>query len=1279
MGSVLAYLTAIIVAILTAALAVPHFVDWNRYRGVFEVQAAHVFGRAVKIDGDVDLKILPTPFIKMRGVRVADERGSFQRPFAEADRFDMYLSLPSLLSGSVEARRIEMDQPVLRLTVDELGEGSWQGVGPHNFNLPIREFLLNEVEIKDGMLEFRRGRGNTPSRIDRISGTLVADGLTGPFRFVGSSAIAGDQREIRLATGKADRSGFHLKGSIRATTGASIYHLDGDVSGLDGALKYTGPIVARLALDRAAREATANSSIDAMPGKVVELRASSDITLENMKLENIAFTLTQNARPQSLSGSAYASWTDKPRLDVAVDAPYIDIDQLLRMSNADKVAEKGDKEDAPPPPTTPVMALAALPEVFSGWPFAPQDGSVKAKIQQASLGGELVEGLSFEASRGAGGWKIDKLVGKLPGDTDVNISGTLPAGKQLALAGNFQLSGKNLPRLLRWAAPSLGAVDAGDAPRFSLNGGVTLGAGKIIFKDAKGQLGDSSFSGDLTYDYGEASQLQLSLTSERLDLRNVFGGRDPMAAQHNEAGSWTAKTENAPPAKASLADVAASVFKARSTQVSVRIAQLQLPSLEARDVRSAFRYEGGTLDIRELNFASTDGLTIKADGRITDVERKPNGAVNLAINAPTPQSVANLTRLMGLDSVGAVARRRMDALAPLKLTGNLSANRQSRELQVTFAGNAASSELSINGKLDGDFTDLSDAKLNVTGVFGNEDGRRLIAQLAPEVPIDNATTTSGPGALNVTASGDFKTGLTTRIDLRTPDATGRFDGRIAPLATPWTLEGDLSLRASQASTALSMLRISPGGVPVTGALVLEAGITKRANKYQVSNLDLRIGGETISGSVKVDVSGAQPVAEVDIEAGAVMLPKLAAYLVDWDHKDITSQVAEATGGPTNWANQAFSFRAFEAIAGTLKLRAASIALSEGITLSKAQLQANLKDGALSVTALDGSVYGGTFSGTGTLKSERGRLVLDASIAVAKADVAKIAVGSDGKALVKGKGDLELTLEGEGLSPRGLIAVSTGKGQLRLQQSTITGLSPSGLRDAADTYLTEDIPQKDKLTPRVSTDLRKGNLTITPLTLPLAVKDGVIQAQSTAVEGLDYVAKVGAMVDLASLRLDSEWEIAYTGKTKSGEKLPPVRIVFAGPVASIGKLPPQVNLERYEQFLSMRRMELDVDRLEKLGQRPKSGAVKPRPTTGAQPSAPPSSTQATPPEQTGSAQGDQRWSTGTEATEQPEPQSVPSSDDPDFEARIRKTLRSSEGKRGSRSGGTGDDAAIGGIQ
>lgn len=1191
LARLLAALTMLIVAAVAAALVVPRLIDWNDYRTTFEAEATKIFGRAVRIEGNINLVILPTPTLNMRGVRVADEMGSFTRPFAEVESFDMVLSLRALLSGTVEAKQLQLDQPIIRLVVDELGEGNWQSVRPHNFSLPIQQVILNQANIKDGAIEFRRGKSTKPLRVDRITGTFSADSLSGPFRYNGSAFAGGELRELHVTASQQDNAAQRLKGTVRAASGNSLYQLDGDIKGLEGALQYTGPVVVRIALDKAARESSGGLA-DVMPGKALELRASSVISLEDVRLENIAFTLTQDDRPQSLSGSAYASWGDKPRLDIAVESSWFDIDQLLHF---------GGEEQGKP---TPAAAIAALPKLFEGWAFKPKQGAIIAKIQQAGLGGEMIEGLDLSVLHDAGAWKIEKLIAQLPGDTAIDIKGTVPGGETFTMKGDIKLNGRNLSRLLRWAVPSLGAVDAGNAPRFSLNGNMALTAQKIEFKGAKGELGDSTFSGDLVYDYGAASQLVLSLQSERLDLRNVFGDGDLVSSATANVGMGgigeaAPPTPAAPAAKASLADVARTVFQARSTQVSVRVEQLQLSGLEARDVRSVLRYEDGTLDIRELNLATTDGLSIKADGRVTDFGQKPNGAINLAINAPSAPAVANLARLMGLDGngAGAAAQRRTGAFAPLRVNGSLNASKENRTLELTLAGNAAGSELTFSGRLDGDFTDLNNSKLDVNGVIGNADGRRLIAQLAPEVPLDGTPATGGSGALNVTASGALKTGLTGRIELRTPEAEGRFNGRIAPLDEPWSLDGDLSIKASQASTVLSMLRLSPGGTPVGGEIDLHTAITKKGTVYSISALDLRIGGETIGGRASIDVAGERPVADIDIGADSIFLPKLAAYFVDWDRKDVTSQLAEATAGQSFWPGHAFSFRAFEAAGGKARMHAKTLMLTDGITLSEGTLEATLKDGALTVSKLNGQLYDGAFTGSGKLSAARGRITLDARVKLEKADLARITLGSDGKPLAKTRADLDLTLGGEGFSPRGLIAIMSGKGQLSIQKGSLSGISPAALKTAADGYLGEEAAQKERWTTRLGTDVRKGTLNHPAITVPVTVKDGLLQIQGAAFEGTDYKASVDLTTDLSALRLDSEWLITTRAKSKAGEDLPPVKLVFAGPVSEFATLQPQIDSDELQRFLSLKRMERDMDRLEKLNGQT-SPATPPRNTTGA---------------------------------------------------------------------------------
>jgi uncharacterized protein involved in outer membrane biogenesis len=1172
-GSLLAALTTLMVTALTLLLAAPYVLDWNQYKYVFEAQASKMIGRAVRIDGNVDLTILPVPEVHLRGVRVADETGSFKTPFAEAENFTATLALGSLLSGTIDARHMQVDQPIIRFQIDRNGRGNWSTLGGGGRGgVPAADLVLHDVAIKDGAIEYRGGPGTAATRIDQISGSFSADSLYGPFRFTGIGAIGRDKRELKISAGKVQNDSTRLKASLSSGTGGSLYQLDGDLKNLTSAIQYTGPVTVRLELG--APVAGKGDKQSAVPRpKAIELKAGSTITLQDARLQEIALTVTENDRPQSFTGSAYASWGESPRLDLSVQTTYLDIDQMVGPS--------GGK-------TNPLAAVAVLPQIFEGWAFEPRSGRITASIQQANLGGDTIEGVNFAAAHNREYWQVETLEAKLPGDATLGIRGVLRPGDKIGFTGDFNLSGKHLSRLLHWTAPGLGAVDTGDAQQFSLKGGITFADQRLTFRKATGQLGDSSFSGDLAYDSSADSKLLLTLQSDRLDLRAIYGDKPLSAGMTAEA----APQPEAQPGntKTSLVDAFRTVFAAKQSQFNLHIAQLTMPDLEARDVRSVFRYENGTLDIREFNFATTDGLSVKADGTLTAFGSTPNGSVNVGVNAPSAASLATFAKMIGLESFGSTARRRMDALAPLRLSGRVGGNREDKTLNLTLAGNAAGSELTFSGRLNGDVKQLRDARVDFGGTIANADGHRLIAQLASDAPLAaDAGKSAGAGVLTVSAQGSMSgAGLDSRLELRTPEAEGRFEGKIALMDNPWGLKGALWLRAGQASTALAMLRLSPGGTPVVGDMDVRATITKAAGKLQIDDVVLQLGGQRVAGSASVDISGERPVADIEARAGAIALPKLAAYLVDWDRRDATAtttiNLMQSSAASNPWPNQSFAFRSFNSMEGKLRLKAQSIALMDGMTLTNGQFDAALKDGTLTVETFKGQLFSGNFTAKATLATGDGKAVLNGTLKLDKADLGRLTTASDGKPLLRGTGEFRLAFSGEGLSPRGLLTVLNGKGRVRMNKGILYGLQPAVLGSAGDAFLLEEIPQQNKLIARISRELRAPNaqLPFRGFLAPVVLKDGLLEIQRAGFKSPDSLATANLMVDLQAMKLDSEWTVAWRGKTKTGNVMAPVRMVFAGPVASFTSLQPQVITEGLERALSAQRLDRDMDKLEKLG-------------------------------------------------------------------------------------------------
>lgn len=89
MNNGLLILGALLAVILAALFAVPNFVDWNGYRGVFEEEASKVLGRDVRVGGSVNLKLLPAPYVRFEKVRIANLTGQTGEPFVRADSFTM--------------------------------------------------------------------------------------------------------------------------------------------------------------------------------------------------------------------------------------------------------------------------------------------------------------------------------------------------------------------------------------------------------------------------------------------------------------------------------------------------------------------------------------------------------------------------------------------------------------------------------------------------------------------------------------------------------------------------------------------------------------------------------------------------------------------------------------------------------------------------------------------------------------------------------------------------------------------------------------------------------------------------------------------------------------------------------------------------------------------------------------------------------------------------------------------------------------------------------------
>ena len=211
-----------LITVIGALFAVPYFVDWNGYRSVFEEEATRLLGREVRVGGAVNLHLLPTPYFRFEKVRIADTSVNLQEPFFRADSLTMKLAVAADAPGRGGGQRDRAAAADAapgprrqgRLELAELRPGARQSA-----YLPAN-VALTSVKINDGVLAVHGPDGAERTRFEGFNGELSSPALDGPYRLRGTFGKAGAEREMRIATARAEADGtVRFKAILRLDDG----------------------------------------------------------------------------------------------------------------------------------------------------------------------------------------------------------------------------------------------------------------------------------------------------------------------------------------------------------------------------------------------------------------------------------------------------------------------------------------------------------------------------------------------------------------------------------------------------------------------------------------------------------------------------------------------------------------------------------------------------------------------------------------------------------------------------------------------------------------------------------------------------------------------------------------------------------------------------------------------------------------------------------------------------------------------------------------------------
>lgn len=1269
MNNVLLTIAGILIVVLAALFAVPYVVDWNAYRGVFEEEASRILGREVRVGGNVALRLLPTPYVSVEKLRVADSTSDTGRPFFRTEAFTMWLSVPPLLKGILEAREVELTKPELELAVDASGHGNWSSLRITPGTLPFapESVALQSVKLVGGTLGVTGPGGSELFRVTAIDGQLSADDLEGPYRFKGTIDWSGGRREVRVATAQRDPNGdVRFKAIVGVSATGNHYTVDGTLSALDesptlkgtlsakvrtgslalfGATKLDAPAPAAVspatlpadALPADATEAKSPVPAPAPPTEVaspqaasgegaspppepaapartadgtIEITAGLDGTGTSLKLSDVTIAVDRGGIPQLISGTASAEWSEELRLDVELASKWIDLDRLT--GSADEVRQ---------PPLD--RARAMFDRLIGSLP-ATADTRVALSLDQVGLGGEAVSGLRFHARRSGGALELEDVRANLPGGSQIALDGNLDdeAGNR-RFRGSLSLAGHSLMRFATWGFGETPFAEARSDGPFSVAGQLVLGDRSIELTEATAELNGTPLVGALSVGLSEPRRVAVTLEGHRIDLDALWPGNPGLAGLRGLifSGVVTPGAGASPKGGllSNLSEIALDIKAGELIDGATRLARAEVEVSLSQ----------GRLSIPRLTFHGDGGLEVDLSGGAIDVPEKPHGALRGVIDAPTASAVQSLAQLADIGEDAQPLVDRVASVAPWRAGANFSfGERTADAVDVALDGILEGERMIVTARFDGGRGGWRDAPADITASLMTRDVDRLLERIAGVTATpEKAAGGARQGKLFVKAAGKPSAGLVAVARLDAERLSLDFNGRVSvPEGAGFEAKGDIRVDADDARSVLALtgLGLAGGaaGAPVKGTIAA----ARNGAIWTFASPALKVGQSQLSGVMTLAATAdGPPRLDADIVADGAELPSLLSGLVrrveaPVGEANVEPQPAKAAQKPQSpvaqeaeealaaapgneriWPDAPFDFSLLEAVTGNVKASIRVLSLEPGLAIKDARIEATLTRDRLSVDRLEGAVLGGKALSRFSLSPLAAGAALDGTL--------EIAISSKGSAEGHGgdeiEGDvaaLKLSFGGKALTPDSLIGSLSGKGELKLGDVALSGVSPAAVSEVSEAALLGRGPGSgQELVDALRQELKSRELRIGKVAVPVSIEDGALKLARVGIETPEGSATFATVVELQTLAIDSEWKIVGRSKARAApsvagadatkgapppqplerRKLPPVSVVFVGKLKDLGAMEARIAANELERELTVRRMERDVDELERL--------------------------------------------------------------------------------------------------
>ena len=1152
-----------LVLALTAAAIGPLFVDWTQYRATIEAQAERALGLDVEIGGEAQVRLLPTPWVRLGEVRIGDP----DQPLINAASVELDIELTPLLRGELAVRDLALQAPELALRID--ADGSI--MMPERIAEPALaalfdsdEVRVEEVVVTDGSIVLSDRRTGISHAISQITLTGGARSLAGPFQANGTARVGEVERSVRIAGGSLDADGqVALSVAIAPTRGG----LDGAGALGDVVASFEGTLLAStLAPSLAGRLALEGSG-----GPPWSVAGRLEAGTESLLLTGATLRYGSDLLPLELSGAAVVSFVDDERPTIVLEARQIDLD---RIAAALRGAREGTDPTAPVPTREAIALLrshlAPLGELIATG--SQRAGSILAELNVGNLllGGSLVKDVSIAAQGGAtGAIEVETAEALLPGDAEVIASGRLNDG---GFVGAIEVSAPQPVLLARW-------WDGGGFEGFGVDAilaeaDVTIGANGIDAERLSLRMGGSSAGGRARFVTTDAATPGGQIAAVNPLLQGEAGETAPGAPEGDGPAPGLLDLS----LRAPSLDVADAIDLAALAQelltrdgdedatpdivLDLAVDRLAVGAVEGAALNLDADYRDGTLTIDALSAEAIAGAELFAAGTIGDLTGTPIGRIEGTLAIVEGETFASaLGGLLPDDGRMRFIEEVLPRLTPAELSFALEGGSEASasDLAATVSGSLAGTDVTLGLSGSPMQPGWVERPASLRLELQAPSSADLLAQLGLEA---EAATASGPARFELAAAGTPAEGLRTELTAALMNAALDYEGTVT---YDGTLGHDGRLALQAPSLAPAIATIAPS-LPALGAIDLTATVASQAEDDAVlfSDLEGSVAGVAVSGELSASddtLDGELALGELDaLSLGALILGEAA-----WSAPEGGEPWPSEPFGPTALADADLSI---DLALTTDRLRAGPRVLGPaafGLALSQDALE--VADATLAVAA-------GTAGGSLELRRDGAQAELSGTVELEGIDVAEL-LGA-GAAPLEGTADLEATFASSGYTLSNLLGSLSGEGRASVRDGRFAGLDPKpfALEDVPGSA--ESLPTEAAVESAFQSHLRGGDFAFDALGASLVIDEGRVRLVDVTME-TDAAARLNAgSLDLDAWTLDTEWAFPLANAASDDPSDGAVSLRIEGPVAAPERT---IDGAALAAWLSLRRLEAQVEAVE----------------------------------------------------------------------------------------------------